>query len=185
MANDGVIARPYAQAVFEIARADGQLAAWTAFLDMAAGIATHDDVRRALAQPGADLGELAGAIAGICRDHAGESQPLQSGVAGNFLRLLAENRRLGLLPHIAARYQVLRDEAENVLDVTLASAVAVSEAQQGSIVASLQKRFGRQIRLKVTLDETLIGGARLQVGDLVIDGSVRTGLDKLATALRA
>jgi F-type H+-transporting ATPase subunit delta len=76
-------------------------------------------------------------------------------------------------------------EAERTLDAVLTSASAVSDTQQQRIIDSLSKRFGRQIRLAVQLDPTLIGGARLQVGDRVIDGSVRNGLDKLATALRA
>ena len=99
--------------------------------------------------------------------------------------MLAENQRLGVLPDILARFEVLKSEAERTLDAVLTSASAVSDTQQQRIIDSLSKRFGRKIRLAVQLDPTLIGGARLQVGDRVIDGSVRTGLDKLATALRA
>jgi F-type H+-transporting ATPase subunit delta len=106
-------------------------------------------------------------------------------VGSGFLKVLAENQRLGALPDIVGRYEVLKAEAERTLDVTLTSASAVSDDQQKRIIDSLNKRFGRQVRLTVQLDPTLIGGARLQVGDRVIDGSVRTGLDKLATALRA
>ena len=188
MADHGTTARPYAQAVFEIARTDNQLGAWSDFLMLAAEIAASPDVTRLLDVPGADGFAVAGAIADICREKLPAHAPLKDGpksVGAGFLKVLAENQRLGALPDILARFEVLKAEAERTLDVVLTSASAVADDQQGRIVESLNKRFGRQVRLTVAVDPTLIGGARLQVGDRVIDGSVRTGLDKLATALRA
>ena len=188
MADHGTTARPYAQAVFEIARADNQLGDWSAFLALAAEIATSPDAARLLDIPGADGFAMAAAIADICREKLPAVALLKDGsksVGAGFLKVLAENQRLGALPDILGRYEVLKAEAERTLDVTLTSASAVSDDQQKRIIDSLNKRFGRQVRLAVQLDPTLIGGARLQVGDRVIDGSVRTGLDKLATALRA
>jgi F-type H+-transporting ATPase subunit delta len=87
------------------------------------------------------------------------------------------------LPEIARAYDVRKTEVENRVAVTLTAASAVDQAQQANIIAALKKRFGRDVTLRVELDENLIGGARLQADDLVIDGSVRTGLDKLATVL--
>lgn len=188
MADHGTTARPYAQAVFEIARADNQLGDWSAFLALAAEIATSPDAARLLDIPGADGFAMAAAIADICREKLPALALLKDGpksVGAGFLKVLAENQRLGALPDILGRYEVLKAEAERTLDVTLTSASAVSDDQQKRIIDSLNKRFGRQVRLAVQIDPTLIGGARLQVGDRVIDGSVRTGLDKLATALRA
>lgn len=188
MADHGTVARPYAQAVFEIARTDSQLGAWSEFLTLAAEIVMAPDARRFLATPGADAFALADGIAGICADKLANSELVGSGpksVGSGFLKVLAENQRLGSLPDILARYEVLKAEAERTLNVVLTSASAVSDAQQQGIIDSLNKRFSRQVRLTVELDPTLIGGARLQVGDRVIDGSVRTGLDKLATVLRA
>lgn len=188
MADGIVVARPYAQAAFEIAKADAQLDSWSAFLRLASEIVLTPDVSRRLTAPGMDLGALAAAIADICRGQlqsAGSFAANLATVTANFLQVLAENRRLATLPDIAARFEVLKAEAENTLEVTLASATAVSDAQQGKIIESLKKRFGRQIRLTVELDPALIGGARLRAGDRVIDGSVRTGLEKLANALQA
>jgi F-type H+-transporting ATPase subunit delta len=188
MAEHGTTARPYAQAVFEIAKTDEQLGPWSAFLNLAAEIVVSPEVSRQLFKPGADNFALAAAIADICREQLGDSAILKGGsasVGAGFLKVLAENHRLGVLPDILARFEVLKAEAERILDVLLTSASPVSEAQQQRIVDALNKRFGRQVRLKVEQDPTLIGGARLQVGDRVIDGSVRTGLDKLATVLRA
>lgn len=186
MAEHGTIARPYAQAVFELARADGQLAPWAQFLDLAAVLVTEPGVNRVLLTPGADLGRLAGIITDLCREQLGGPALLsgERSPGANFLKLLVEKQRLGALPDIAARFQVLKAEAENTLEVTLTTATGVTAEQQARIEESLKKRFGRQIRLTVQQDPQLIGGARLQVGDRVIDGSVRTGLDKLATALR-
>jgi F-type H+-transporting ATPase subunit delta len=188
MADHGTTARPYAQAVFEIARTDNQLADWSGFLTLAAEIALAPDVTRLLSAPGADGHGVAAAIADICREKLGGLALLRDGpksVGAGFLKVLAENHRLGALPDILARFEALKADAERTLDVTLTSASAVSDEQQKRIIDALNKRFGRQIRLAVRLDPTLIGGARLQVGDRVIDGSVRTGLDKLATALSA
>jgi F-type H+-transporting ATPase subunit delta len=186
MAEHGTVARPYAQAVFELAQAGGQLEAWSTFLKLAALMITEPAVNRLLFAPGVDLQRLATTLADICREQLGSSPPLagERSPGANFLRVLADNQRLGVLPDISARFEVLKARAENVLDVTLASATAITDEQQARIEESLKTRFGRQIRLTVELDPNLIGGARLQVGDRVIDGSVRTGLDKLATALR-
>jgi F-type H+-transporting ATPase subunit delta len=188
MADHGTTARPYAQAVFEIARTDNQLGAWSDFLKLAAEISLSPDAQRLMFTPHADVFALAAAIADICREKLGNPAPLKDGpksVGAGFLKVLADNQRLGVLPDILARFEVLKAEAERTLEAVLTSASAVSDAQQQRIIDSLSKRFGRQVRLAVQLDPALIGGARLQVGDRVIDGSVRTGLDKLATALRA
>ena len=188
MAEHGTTARPYAQAVFEIARADNQLGAWSDFLKLAAEISLSPDAQRLMFTPHADNFALGAAIADICREKLTGSQPLKDGpksVGAGFLKVLAENQRLGVLPDIVARFEVLKSDAERTLDAVLTSASAVSDTQQQRIIDSLSKRFDRKIRLSVQLDPALIGGARLQVGDRVIDGSVRTGLDKLASALRA
>ncbi len=188
MAEHGSVARPYAQAVFEMARDAGQLPAWSEFLNLAGLLVAEPAVNRMLTVPGADLKKLVSAIADLCRENLASAPMLSDGdrsTGANFLKLLVENRRLGALLDIAAHFEVLRAEAENILEATLTASTPVSEQQQAGIVASLKKRFGRQIRLTVKQDPSLIGGAYLQVGDRVIDGSVRTGLDKLATALRA
>jgi F-type H+-transporting ATPase subunit delta len=187
MSEHGTVARPYAQAAFEIARDDGELGAWSQFLQLAAVMVTEPAVNRLLFTPGANLRELARTIADLCREQLGNPAPLRDGersTGASFLQLLVANGRLSVLPDVSMRFDALKAQAENVLDVTLASASPISEEQQKRIVASLQKRFGRQIRLHIDIKKDLIGGARLQVGDRVIDGSVRTGLDKLATALR-
>lgn len=193
MAELAPIARPYAQAVFEMARDSNQLAAWSAVLELAAVAAATSGFRALLQSPTADLNALAGLLTGICREQLPDSAPLSGGPqagneaapAANLFRLLAENRRLAALPAIAEAYEALRARAENVVDVQVASAAALDEAQQQRLVEALQKRLGKQVRLHLTLDPALLGGARLQVGDQVIDGSVSTRLEKLANAMTA
>ena len=193
MAELAPIARPYAQAVFEMARDGNQLADWSAVLQLAAAAAATDEFHRLLQSPTADLKALAGLLTAICREQLPDNAPLSAASrsgqdaapAENLLRLLAENRRLSALPAIAEAYEALRARAENVVDVEVASATALDEAQQQRLTEALKKRLGKQVRLHLKLDPALLGGARLQVGDQVIDGSVRTRLEKLANAMTA
>ena len=87
------------------------------------------------------------------------------------------------MPEIAERFDALRAEVENTVDVVVTSATALSEAQQQAIVAALTKKLGREVRLETRVDENLIGGAVIRAGDVVIDGSLRARLDGLTTAL--
>lgn len=188
MADNAFAARPYAQAVFEIARSTDDFRSWSSLLQLAASLVLDAELAKTLQTPGTDVDKIAVAMADICCEQLGSAAFAADGAratASNFLRLLAENRRLTALPDIAGRYEQLRAQAENTLDVVLTSASAVDDGQQSRIAASLKQRLGREIRISIKLDPSLIGGARLQIGDRVIDGSVRTGLDKLATALSA
>ena len=99
------------------------------------------------------------------------------------MRLLAENRRLDLLPEIAALYEIQRREAEGAIKAELVTAFPASTAQQARIVESLRKRLNRDVELSCTTDAALLGGAIIRAGDLVIDGSVRGKLERLGSAL--
>jgi len=108
------------------------------------------------------------------------------GVQGaNFVRTLADNHRLGYLPEIAQLFDSLKDEAEGVADVTVSSAAPLDEAQRRKLSAALEQRLQRKVRLHFELDPALIGGAVLRAGDLVIDGSLRTRLERIAYELTA
>lgn len=183
MADIQAVARPYAKAVFELARETGSLSAWSALLADAAEAATSPALLAMLHQPGADTDAAARAVAEVCRTDTATAPVMDNGQALNFLRLVAENRRLEWLPGIAAAFEQMRADVENTVNVTLRAATAVDEAQQSRMTAALKKRFGREVRLHFVLDESLIGGARLQADDHVIDGSVTTRLAKLASAL--
>ncbi len=178
MADNIAIARPYAQATFELARDAGQLDSWSDALAAAAAVVSDEQVAALIDAPGADAGQLVALISEIAAKSGAPAEQVN-----NLIRLLSENGRLTALPEIAAAFDALKAETENRVEVTLTAASPVDEATQARIVESLKQRFGRDVSLAFELDESLIGGARLQADDLVIDGSVRAGLDKLATTL--
>ena len=183
MAKHDSVARPYARAVFELGQETGQLSAWSALLADAAAAVTTPDLQAALGAPGLDSARLARMLADVCLKDTAANGLAASGQGLNFLLLLAENRRLEALPDIAEVFEQLKAGAENTMNVTLRAAAPVSDGQRAQIIAALKKRFGRDVRLNFELDESLIGGARLQAEDHVIDGSVSTRLAKLASAL--
>jgi F-type H+-transporting ATPase subunit delta len=178
--NNGAIARPYAQAIFEIANGTGQLPLWSDVLHAAAAAVADPQVAGLIGAPGTDSTKLADLIAGVAATVVSGADQAK---LGNLIKLLAENRRLTVLPEIATAFDALKAEVENRVEVTLTAATPVGDEQRARIVDALKKRFGRDVSLTFALDESLIGGARLQADDLVIDGSVRTGLEKLATTL--
>jgi len=101
----------------------------------------------------------------------------------NFVRVLAENHRLLLLPEIATHYEELRAAVENTLDVEVISAVTLSDAQADKLKQALSTRLKRTVRMQNSVDSTLLGGAVVRAGDLVIDGSLKGRLERLATDL--
>lgn len=181
MAENSSIARPYAEAAFDLAREAGQLAGWSDTLHAAGQAVSDEQLARMIDTPHTDDSTIVGIIEHVC------SHTVTTSVDGsrvrNLLRLLAENDRLPVLPEIARQFDKLKTDIENSVDVVLTAAAAVDDAQQAKIVEALKKRFGRDVNLHFKLDEKLIGGARLQADDLVIDGSIRTGLDKLSSTL--
>ena len=167
------LARPYARAAFSIAREGGDYAAWSDALGFAARVAADSRVATLLGNPGlAD----ADAVALLSPDGA-------AAVFGDFLALLAENRRLALLPEIAGLYQQLRAEAERVVKATVTSATALPDTELATIKAALKQRFGREVEVETAVDAALIGGAVIDAGDVVIDGSLRGKLSRLQAAL--
>lgn len=175
MAEKMTVARPYARAVFEIARDDGTLAAWSAFLGRASVAAADERIQALIGNPAVSreaLAELFIELGGDAGSHG-----------ANFLRLLADNGRMAWLPEIAAEYELLRAEAENVVDVQLTSAVELDEKQRDGFAAALRKRLGRDVRLHCDTDAKLLGGAIIRAGDLVIDGSLFGRLERLAGAV--
>lgn len=176
MAEKITVARPYAQAVFELARERDAYAGWSDLLAVAARVASEPAFSRLLGDPAMERGQLADILIELCGDQADES-------GRNFIRLLADNDRLAYLPEISMKFEQLRAEAEKIVDVEVTSAVALDEPQQQKIAAAMRERLGSNVRLHCEIDESLLGGAVVRAGDLVIDGSLRGRLDRLAGAL--
>jgi F-type H+-transporting ATPase subunit delta len=170
------LARPYAQAAFTVASEAGTLGFWSEFLS-AAALLVHSP----------EMGALAGSpklprerLVGLMADLLGVSGDAP---ACNFLTLLAENRRLPLLPEIASHYDTLRARAEQTIKAQLTSAQPVDDAARARITEALARRLGARVELECVVDEALLGGAVIRADDLVIDGSVKGRLARLATAL--
>jgi F-type H+-transporting ATPase subunit delta len=178
MADKLTVARPYARAAFEEARGEERLAQWSESLKVAATVVQDPRVASLLGNPHVTPEELAQLVIGIAGPDLGEH-------GANFVRTLAANRRLAYLPEIAAQFDVLKDAAQGVADVTVTSAAALDAAMQKKLSQALEKRLKRQVRLHCEINPQLIGGAILRAGDLVIDGSLSTRLERIAYELTA
>jgi F-type H+-transporting ATPase subunit delta len=169
-------ARPYAQAAFEEAQALGNLKGWSEMLTSLAEALGNDEVRAVVTSPRLSKAQVASVMEGLL----GESLVAKQ---RTFIRVLADNQRLLVLPEIAGMYEVLRAEAEKTVNVVVDSAFELSAEQQGKISASLKRRLGRDIKLECNINKDLLGGVVIRAGDKVIDGSARTRLSEMATAL--
>ena len=178
MADKTTIARPYARAAFEEARAAQRLEPWSEALHVAAAVVADPRVVALLGNPHVTPEELAQLVSGIAGPKLGDQ-----GV--NFVRTLAANRRLTVLPEIAELFDTLKDAEQGVADVTVTSAAPLDAGQRKALSAALTRRLKRTVRLHCTTDPALIGGAVLRSGDLVIDGSLRTRLERIAYELTA
>ncbi len=175
MAAQATLARPYARAAFALAREAGAIPTWAGQLRFAAQVATDPQVQSVLGNPRIGAEQLLQLFL-----PEGESA---DSVFGRFLATLIENRRLASLAEIANAFDELKREHERVLRVMVRSASALDQGAQDSLLAALKRRFGREIELSQSVDESLIGGAVIDAGEVVIDGSVRGRLARLAQAL--
>jgi len=176
VAERATIARPYAKAAFQYAQDAKAFADWTQGLKAAADIVADPRVAALTKSPQTSQDDLVSIIS----DVAGAK--LKPGMQ-NFVRVLAENHRLLLLPEIAGHYEALRSDVENTIDVEVISAVALNSAQADKLSQALSARLKRKVRMQNSVDATLLGGAVVRAGDLVIDGSLKGRLQRLATEL--
>jgi F-type H+-transporting ATPase subunit delta len=177
MADKSTLARPYARAVFELAREARSYAQWSQRLAFAAAAVADADARKLLDDP---LRTPRGQVE-LLLDLCGEPQAEE---LRNFLRALADNDRLGVLPEIAHAYEALRAEAEGRIEVEVRSAEPIDETTRAALARALEARLQRAVEVANVIDAGLIGGAVIRAGDLVIDGSVHGRLEGLAAALK-
>lgn len=178
MAEPSTVARPYAEAAFRLADSAGALAKWSEMLGALALVGQDERVQRAVADPNLSDAQVAGLFISILSGKL-------SGEAENFLRVLAENKRIELLPEIRSQFEALKNERQGVVEAEVHSAFELTESQLAELVQRLEKRTGRKVRTQVRVDRALIGGVRVVLGDKVIDGSARAQLAALETALKA
>ena len=170
------LARPYARAAFEHARAAGDLAAWQTALSELAAISAEPKVAAAMRDPSQTAAQRAATLSGL----AGDAAPL---AVANLLSIMADNGRLSLLPEVAMLFDQLKQAVESTVAVHVTSAYPLSDAETQQLADTMQEKLARSITLTSETDPSLLGGALIRADDLVIDGSVRGRLNKLAGTL--
>ena len=176
MAEKSTIARPYAQAIFSLAADQKRLSEWSAQLALAAIVVTDANLAALIGNPRIAKEKIGALVIDVCGkklDKAGQ----------DMVRVLVDNDRLELLPEIFRQYEAYRADAEKVVKAHVTSAFPVSSKQKSDIIAALKKRLGREVTLECQVDKSLLGGAIIRAGDMVIDGSITGHLDRLTHAL--
>ncbi len=178
MAELGTLARPYARAAFEFARDSSDLQAWSVQLATAAAVTEDETMGQVLGNPSVTAEQQAQTLIDVCGD-AVNSQ------GQNFINILAGNKRLGLMPEISSLFDQYKANQEKTVDVTLFSAFDVEEQTQQNLTQVLKTKLERDVKIDTVVDTELLGGVLIRAGDLVIDGSVRGRLNKLAEAMNS
>ena len=176
MAEIATVARPYAEAVFELARQAGALDTWSDALALAASVAADDDMKHLADDPAFGKERFTELFLSVCADRI-------SAEAGNFIRLLVDNGRIAILPEVALQYETLKAAATGEKDAVVTSAWPMTDTQTQELASSLQKKFGCKVNVTVEVDPGLIGGVIITVGDEVYDASVRGKLQEMAYTL--
>ena len=175
MAEIATIARPYAEAVFALADKGGALVQWSETLGRLAAVAQAPEMAGLFGNPKVTSAQFVDLFSGVAGAMPAE--------ATSFLQMLVENKRLEALPEIRNQFDTLKAEREGAIDAVIESAVPLEGADLSALVADLERRFKRKIRPQVTVVKELIGGAKVSVGDQVIDGTVRGKLDAMNAGL--
>ncbi|EAQ97612.1 F0F1 ATP synthase subunit delta [Congregibacter litoralis] len=176
MAELSTLARPYARAAFEYADSENALSEWLSELQLIAAVVSDEAVQNLLGDPSLTTEKQAETFVSLMGDELGESRK-------RFLHVLAENRRLGLVPNILELFAQLKAQREQSVDVEMVSPFEVPDTVRDRIAQALGKRLEREVVVSTSIDSSLLGGVLIRAGDLVIDGSVRGRLNKLAEAL--
>ena len=178
MAELVTLARPYAKAAFEVAVADSGLENWSNMLAVVAAVTEGDAVASMLSSPALASGQLAQSLIDVCDEELDNK-------GQNFVRLLAENKRLTLLPEISTLFEILKADREKSVDVEITTAFEISSDVSKQLAQALKTRLQREINLSTRVNQSLIGGAVIRAGDTVIDNSVRGKLYKLAELMNS
>ena len=177
MAELATIARPYAEAAYKLAlESDGGLQRWSDMIELLDAAVSDDGLASRIGDPNVSDNALEGVILGALGERL-------DGQGRNFVQVLLANGRLDLIREIKGQYDELKRGHEGVLEARIISAMPMDDAQVQSLVAALEKKYGRKVTAQVEVEPQLIGGARILIGDKVIDATVRGRLDAMAAAL--
>ena len=170
------IARPYAQAAFEQAQEEESLALWSDMLNLLATIISDDSLQKIIDDPRVSSSQLQSLVLDVAGDALSQT-------GQNFVKVLVESERLGLAPEIHQLFESKKADAERTANIEIISAYELDASQEQKIVESLAERLGKSIEITKTIDSSLIGGAIIRAGDVVIDASLRGRLQELASEL--
>ena len=176
MAELATLARPYANAAFDVAKSSGRLDEWSRALNLLAASTGDPTIRDMIESPVAAAETKASKLIALFENELFDG-------ARRFVHLLAENKRLPLLAEITLQFETKRAEEERTLDVEVTTAVGMSDAERDKFAQALTRRFDQEINMTTSVDESLLGGALIRAGDTVIDGTVKGKLAKLGEAL--
>ncbi len=178
MAEEITIARPYAEAVFKLAKEKNALSSWSDMLNALTETTSIEQIRTLVSDPGVPTNKLAEIIFEVCENKLDNE-------GRNLVTLLIENNRLDVLPQLSTLYEQLKAQYEEILEANIISAYAISDSQLEKLVSALEKKFKCKIKSKVNIDPELIGGVKIVIGDEVIDSSVRGKLESMSVALKS
>lgn len=176
MAETKTLARPYAEAVFTLAKEGDELQKWSEMLRLLTEVTTDDRIASLTEDPRVTKEYLTGLLLDIGGDRLNED-------GKNLIRVLVENGRVALLPYMAMQFEQFKADTEGIVEVEAVSAFELGGAQMKNIEHAMKRRLGRDVKLMGRVDKSLIGGVTIRVGDLVIDGSVTGRLRELASQL--
>ncbi|MFU8813874.1 MAG: F0F1 ATP synthase subunit delta [Pseudomonadales bacterium] len=177
MAELATLARPYANALFDLAKSEQALEQWSRMLSYLAAASADQRVKQMLESPDLATEVKAQRLTDLCGEELSDR-------AKNLIKLLARNKRLGVLGEIREQFEARKAEEERVLEVEVVSAYELSPEQSDRLREALQRKFEREVNLTGRVDPDMLGGAIIRAGDTVIDGSIRGRLDKLAETLQ-
>lgn len=178
MAELNTLARPYAKAAFQYALEANALAEWARQLATLAAASRYGSMADIIASPSRSAQQQAQALTEVCGDDL-------IGPVRNFVLLLAQNKRLLLLPEIYQLFDDFKSLHEQAVDVDLTTAFALDDASQERLAQVLSEKLARKVNVQSQVDKSLLAGVIIKAGDLVIDGSMRGRLEKLAKAINS
>jgi F-type H+-transporting ATPase subunit delta len=176
MAEASTIARPYAAAVFDIAKSAKKLSEWSKQLETLTAIVSEEQISNLIASPNIESNQLVDLLISIAKDNLDQE-------GKNFVKVLAENDRLSVISEIATIFESLKNEAEKTVQAEVVTAYKLKDDQKSKLQAALKKRLGCEVEISSREDKSIIGGAIIRAGDLIIDGSVTAQLDRLTSEL--
>jgi F-type H+-transporting ATPase subunit delta len=178
MAELSTLARPYAKAAFEVALADNKLSFWLNALEVSAAVGEQEQVKKALSSSDLISAQKATVFIQVCGEHMDEK-------VKNFIHILASNKRLALLPYIKEQFATMKAQQEKSIDVEVTAAYELSADLINKLAQALSAKLNRSVSVLSSVDKSLLGGAIIHTGDMVIDGSIRGRLAKLAEAMKS